>query len=79
MKNASIIISLLTPILLSGCSAIGFSWEGAEQTKQVPGNKCSVKLNNKKTYWSRFEGGAIYLYDRTGNSCLLKVIEPQSH
>ncbi len=58
---------------LTGCSTLNSWWENDDQVKQLP-NKCDVTLISRKTYLSRFEANAIYLYDKAGNSCLLKVI-----
>lgn len=71
-----ITIALIPFLLLgSGCSltkSIDSNNSTTELVKsEVP--QCSLILNSQTTYWSKFEGGNIYLFvDEAKTKCLLR-------
>jgi uncharacterized protein YceK len=72
----------LVVLSLSGCSSIKTWWANEETTaSHTNGNstpKCKINLSNRDTYWSRFEGESIYLYDRSGRKCLLRKLSAKT-
>ncbi len=75
-------LALILSLSLGGCSSMSlFDSQSSKQASFVLPNaslapKCSVKLNNRDVYWTKFENGSIYLYvGKNRVKCFLRKVD----